>query len=220
MGGCSGSSISSSSTAAMAETLAANGHTVREQQGDRSQENLHLRKTVEQLRMKKHQLEDSVFRLEERVHSLVQQKTQYEALYEHTRVDSFAMGGPVGGAATCSMRAQLNAVIMLKDALHRDNLELKRRLQAAEHDLTWSMALQAADGEAAAGEAAASESVAGQAETREHGACVICMDSVADVVCLPCKHLAICSSCSTQESIDSCPICRADITEKLQIYMP
>ena len=43
-------------------------------------------------------------------------------------------------------------------------------------------------------------------EAAWQGQCVICMDNLANLVCLPCKHLAICSLCN---AIAECPMCWA-----------
>mmetsp|Transcript_57968 Transcript_57968/g.151087 ORF Transcript_57968/g.151087 Transcript_57968/m.151087 type:complete len:286 (+) Transcript_57968:1655-2512(+) len=185
-----------------AQSAAASAAASAREQREREQENAYLRKNVEHLRKKKHQLEDSVFRLDERVQSLEQQNAQYKALYEHAKVNHFMNCGQTAGAEMSSLHEQLNAVMMLKDALNLENMELQRRLQAAERDL------------AERGRAD------GDAEAKQHGACVICMDNLANVVCLPCKHLSLCSFCAAQQPVGSCPICRADISEKLQIYMP
>jgi len=46
--------------------------------------------------------------------------------------------------------------------------------------------------------------------------CVICMDNLVNV---PCRHLAICMSCSQQDNVDSCPICRCSIRELMQVFL-
>lgn len=51
-------------------------------------------------------------------------------------------------------------------------------------------------------------------------ACVICMDNLANMVCLPCKHLALCAFCGQQQDVRACPICRTPLEDKMQIFMP
>lgn len=46
--------------------------------------------------------------------------------------------------------------------------------------------------------------------------CVVCLDARQCVVFLPCKHLACCSACAP--SMTTCPICRATITERMNIF--
>jgi hypothetical protein len=46
------------------------------------------------------------------------------------------------------------------------------------------------------------------------------MDNLINLVCLPCKHLSMCTYCGMAQDVTSCPICRTDIKEKLQIYTP
>eukprot|EP00439_Symbiodinium_sp_Y106_P082923 s536_g22.t1 len=55
------------------------------------------------------------------------------------------------------------------DAFNSENLQLQERMQAME-----------------------------QSQRHGQASCVICMKNLANVVCLPCKHLALCSFCSQQ----------------------
>lgn len=155
------------------------------------QENAYLRKNVEQLRQRKRQLEQQVARLAEGVQSLEQQNMQrYQTFHER------AIGGScdIEGLEISSLHQQLGAVMMLKDALHIENLELQQRLAAAEHERA-------------------------ERHQLKHTACVICIDNLANMVCLPCKHLALCTSCSQQSTVGSCPLCRSDVIKILQIYI-
>lgn len=47
--------------------------------------------------------------------------------------------------------------------------------------------------------------------------CVICLDSVPNVLFLPCRHLKCCSTCSV--STDNCPVCRAKIVDKIKAFI-
>lgn len=51
-----------------------------------------------------------------------------------------------------------------------------------------------------------------------NNACKICLDRQADIVILPCKHVAVCSQCALQIK-DNCPICRGIIAEKMSIFI-
>jgi len=48
--------------------------------------------------------------------------------------------------------------------------------------------------------------------------CCVCMDSELKVVFIPCRHLCVCEECSGE--IDHCPICRAHIVERLNVFVP
>lgn len=50
--------------------------------------------------------------------------------------------------------------------------------------------------------------------------CVVCLDSAANLVCLPCKHLALCSGCSLRTDVSTCPICRCLIDDRMEIFLP
>ncbi|CAI7792925.1 unnamed protein product [Closterium sp. NIES-53] len=69
-----------------------------------------------------------------------------------------------------------------------------------------------------AGGAPASSSTAGGA-SRE-GQCVICWDSAAHAVCVPCGHVAGCVECLAEVRSKGwgCPVCRAPIREVVKIF--
>lgn len=53
--------------------------------------------------------------------------------------------------------------------------------------------------------------------------CVTCLDAEKDVLLLPCRHLALCSTCSVtyiERQMDGmlCPICRVVVEQAMQIY--
>lgn len=156
-----------------------------------SQENVYLRRNVEHLRQSKRQLEAQVTSLNERLQFLEQHNQQYKSLYEQSK--SFFMCAGSGEMEIGNLHQQLSAVQLLKDALNTENVELRQKLQAAQSEDNKEL---------------------------KHTACVICMDNLANVVCLPCKHLALCSLCGQQNRVSSCPICRTDIEEQLQIFIP
>jgi len=89
-----------------------------------------------------------------------------------------------------NLHDQLEAVMQIKQALNTENLELQRRLEA-KHD-----------------------------KDSKQATCVVCMDNLANTVCMPCKHLAICMDCAQEKTLVLCPICRKPITDRMQIYCP
>lgn len=54
-------------------------------------------------------------------------------------------------------------------------------------------------------------------EIGEESMCKICFSNKSSIVFLPCKHVAVCGQCVY--GIDNkCPICRAEIIEKIKLY--
>lgn len=51
---------------------------------------------------------------------------------------------------------------------------------------------------------------------KDERTCKICMDEEVSVVFLPCGHIACCAGCSV--NVKDCPICRADIVQKIKAY--
>mmetsp|Transcript_2836 Transcript_2836/g.3901 ORF Transcript_2836/g.3901 Transcript_2836/m.3901 type:complete len:163 (+) Transcript_2836:2-490(+) len=134
-------------------------------------------------------------RLEDRVQSLEARVQGLEEQKEQYRMlyeqsQHQAMAAGGGEREIHCLREQLYAVTYLKDALNKENDDLLKRLENA------------------------------HGEESKQGACVICMDNLANLVCFPCKHLAICAFCDQRENIVHCPICRGPAERKEQIYMP
>jgi len=48
--------------------------------------------------------------------------------------------------------------------------------------------------------------------------CCICMELKKTVVFLPCKHMCACANCAYSHSLEKCPICCCEITERLVIF--
>ncbi|XP_015787734.1 E3 ubiquitin-protein ligase LRSAM1-like isoform X2 [Tetranychus urticae] len=44
--------------------------------------------------------------------------------------------------------------------------------------------------------------------------CVVCLDELSKIIFIPCGHVCACIECSS--SVDLCPICRAEISEKIR----
>lgn len=51
----------------------------------------------------------------------------------------------------------------------------------------------------------------------EESACKICFSKKASVIFLPCRHVAVCTSCSLWIE-EKCPICRTEISEKISLF--
>jgi len=153
---------------------------------------------IDHLRHAKKQLESRLAHLERQIESKLndaaQRELHYRELYEHAQQGILAIDGGVLPLEVSSLHRQLSAAQLIKDSLNKENLELRERLQSA-----------------------------CQAEAREEShasTCVICMDNLANVVSLPCKHLALCSSCSSSATIESCPLCRSPIDDRMEVFMP
>ena len=50
-------------------------------------------------------------------------------------------------------------------------------------------------------------------ETEE---CVVCLGAKKTTLLLPCKHYCLCSTCS--ENVTECPLCKMEVTDKMEIY--
>jgi Zinc finger, C3HC4 type (RING finger) len=50
-------------------------------------------------------------------------------------------------------------------------------------------------------------------------ACVVCLFQERNVIFSPCNHICVCSTCSSNSSITTCPICRANIVKKQDVYL-
>lgn len=161
-----------------------------------AEETAYLRRNVEHLRFAKRRLEERVQDLRTRCEQLEQRKQQYKLLYEQQQQQLRDQQAMVGGSEEISqLHQQLSAISLLKDALNQENLDLARRLEESErHRLNR------------------------EAEPVPQASCVICLDNLANLVTLPCKHLAMCTFCGFQEDLTECPICRTRIGEKMQIF--
>jgi len=159
-----------------------------------SEEGVYLRRNIENLRQQKRNLQRKVENMEARVRAAEAQKDQYKTLFEESQHENLAQASGEGrDLEITGLHQQLAALLMLKDALNSENLELQDRIQGLE-----------------------------QVQRRGQASCVICMENLANIVCLPCRHLALCSFCSQQAYADRsiCPLCRGSITERMQIFMP
>jgi hypothetical protein len=153
-----------------------------------SLENDYLRKNIDHLRSTKHKQDRRISNLQKQVNSVHEQANHYQGLYE---ANLAALSSDSGGLEISNLHQQLNAVQLVKDALNKENLELHEQLQIANQK---------------------------DSNCTKGPSCVVCMDNLVNLVCLPCRHLALCSFCG--HSVDSCPICRSRIEDRMQIFMP
>jgi len=191
-------------------------------------ENRYLKKNVEHLRQCKHALENQVRTLEGAQQRTDRELQNYKALHDkaqrdaqHRREKASSTGSsapsrparrPEGLGSEHetmeieNLQEQLDAVERLKEHFYKQIVELEKKLEAAQQ------------------RASAAERAEGREGGRQgHGGatcCVICMDNLANLVCLPCKHLALCAYCGEREAVTDCPICRAPVIDKMQVYTP
>merc|ERR1712039_1104207 len=118
-------------------------------------------------------------------------KQLYKGLYERVRGEQQFRDVPE--QEVVSLHQQLDAVLLVKNALHEENNDLRAQLEAAQQR---------------------------SREESKQAACIICMDNLANIACLPCKHSALCSYCGMKPEVTHCPICRATVENKMQIYTP
>jgi len=55
--------------------------------------------------------------------------------------------------------------------------------------------------------------------TQENMTCVVCMNNTFEVVCVPCFHICLCTSCSDKLYKKECPKCRTEVTEFKRFFM-
>mmetsp|Transcript_46765 Transcript_46765/g.109079 ORF Transcript_46765/g.109079 Transcript_46765/m.109079 type:complete len:384 (-) Transcript_46765:18-1169(-) len=162
-----------------------------------SEEVGYLKKTNEYLRQVKHERDKQVKFLEAKVESLVSLKNMYQELYEQSQRAEADRSKSSPALEISNLHDQLSAMIQLKEFMEKENLELRQKLEGShrhtgdEHRSAIGMSV-----------------------------CVVCMDNLANLVCMPCKHLALCTYCGQRSALSECPICRATVMEKMQIYTP
>ena len=49
--------------------------------------------------------------------------------------------------------------------------------------------------------------------------CVVCMERPRSILFRPCNHLSTCRTCSYNSNISSCPVCRIQIDERIDVYI-
>ena len=55
-------------------------------------------------------------------------------------------------------------------------------------------------------------------QDRNQQLCVVCQDDAKSVLLLPCRHLCVCRGCSRRPELDKCPMCRAVIEQKMDVF--
>ena len=56
-------------------------------------------------------------------------------------------------------------------------------------------------------------------ELEDAKVCKICNEREITMVFRPCSHCAACETCSAHESMKNCPICRAEVFEKIRVHL-
>jgi hypothetical protein len=51
------------------------------------------------------------------------------------------------------------------------------------------------------------------------GACAICMEESSTILFVPCRHLAICSTCEPKYESKECPICRESVKDRIKVFL-
>tara|TARA_Y100000741_G_C18191549_1_gene533743 strand:+ start:75 stop:551 length:477 start_codon:yes stop_codon:yes gene_type:complete len=57
-----------------------------------------------------------------------------------------------------------------------------------------------------------------QQKLNEVNLCEICFENKKNILCVPCNHISICSTCSNHIN-SKCPICRTPVTETKKVYL-
>lgn len=110
------------------------------------------------------------------------------------------------------IREQLEAAQTVKDIMHEENVNLQERLVQAEQEVQELQKLQLLTKRPSRQRAAL------DVDTK-FASCVVCLDRAPTVVCMPCKHLALCNQCCDEE-LQCCPICRCDVRDKIDVFLP
>lgn len=50
--------------------------------------------------------------------------------------------------------------------------------------------------------------------------CLICYEKTRNIIIKPCKHLCLCRTCFFQLHKKCCPICKGDIKDFVEIFIP
>lgn len=98
-----------------------------------------------------------------------------------------------GGEDVSRCREQLAAVQTVNGTLNGEVRELQRRLRAVQRL---------------------------RSDEMRPSACVVCLERAANSVSLPCKHLALCNNCGARPDVTCCPICRCEIEDRVDVFLP
>lgn len=55
--------------------------------------------------------------------------------------------------------------------------------------------------------------------TAVSGRCVVCFDTVSNVLMIPCNHLCVCSNCCSHLTTNQCPVCRQVFTHVARVFI-
>lgn len=143
------------------------------------------------------------------------QPEQASSTRKPTGSNQRAVEGPVGALVSCPSNSAREAHLarMGADALGCLQEELEAMLQAVRghHQRCLERQLQSVQRKH-------DEACRGKQTLEEEHCCVICSELQKSVLFLPCRHLCTCESCSNQ--VQLCPICRANIVEKVTCILP
>jgi hypothetical protein len=92
--------------------------------------------------------------------------------------------------------------------------ELARGKQRADDRAAKKAAIESRKKESIGNAIAQVAQALGDDESRDLS-CVVCLSDPRSVCCVPCAHLALCTNCAPK--VDTCPVCRAPITQKMVI---
>lgn len=53
---------------------------------------------------------------------------------------------------------------------------------------------------------------------REQRVCVVCQENEKSTLLMPCRHLCLCAPCAARPEVTTCPLCRAQITDRIAVY--
>ena len=53
----------------------------------------------------------------------------------------------------------------------------------------------------------------------ENNSCCVCFNGMKNTVLLPCKHLCVCSECSTHPLLIYCPLCKIRINDRMNVFV-
>uniref|UniRef100_A0A6C0D9G4 RING-type domain-containing protein n=1 Tax=viral metagenome TaxID=1070528 RepID=A0A6C0D9G4_9ZZZZ len=49
--------------------------------------------------------------------------------------------------------------------------------------------------------------------------CSVCLTNEINIVFQPCSHLCVCNSCSSNPIMQTCPLCRSEITDRILVFV-
>jgi predicted RNase H-like nuclease (RuvC/YqgF family) len=49
--------------------------------------------------------------------------------------------------------------------------------------------------------------------------CVVCLDEPKRIMLSPCNHLCLCRNCANSGILNECPVCRARVSKRVEVFM-